>query len=68
MDENTVIFYDEENDVYVKVWGVDAWEKRFIEVDAAGTVFPDAIDIAVEIPDDGKASAGKVGAGIWAEP
>lgn len=39
-----IYVYDKETDVYVKLWGVDAWEKRLKEVDVDETVFPDVID------------------------
>ena len=40
-----IYVYEEETDVYVKRWKVDAWEKRLKEVDHNGIEFPDDIDL-----------------------
>lgn len=37
--------YSSETDEYVKLWEVDAWEKRLRETDHQGVKFPDSIDI-----------------------
>ena len=37
--------YSGEPDEYVKLWEVDAWEKRLYEKDYQGVKFPDNIDI-----------------------
>ncbi len=39
-----VYSYSNEIDEYVKMWNVDAWEKRRREVDYDGKAFPDSVD------------------------